>query len=421
MNKVVIDVEFQGLIPPLAESEFMRLERKILAEGCTERLKVWRHGGQDVLIDGHNRLEICRKHGIPFDVEPVELKDRGAVKRWMIENQLGRRNANSFVNVELAAKLVGWSPEKADENRRSNLKNAESQICDSRKQDITQEIADIAGVSKRTVTSVLSILRNGTVDTVAKARAGEVSISQAYNVVRGLPDGMLEVFRNVNIAVVERLKHAELKGWKCVDKAIIEAHIEKDVTALETSIGKRGVTVHDAMLYRWESLRQELLMMKRVDTSYLKEDNSGYLAKRAMRDKYHWELFPPKERLFMRNVEHGAYYELDKPYTAADAVLPVFYHETKIAEQFNKDGFFSDEYLDGFKQWKSGRNESTAYVERLAELIELDRQKACALIGDGGDLVATDEAGEVWSGGYEYTDAKGNPIKMEEKRVYHIH
>ncbi len=187
MGTVVVDVEFQGLIPPLTESEFMRLEKKILAEGCTERLKVWRHGGQDVLIDGHNRFAICQKHGIPFEVDPVELKDRGAVKRWMIENQLGRRNANSFVKVELAAKLLGWSPEKARQSQLSGLKRGDVPVVSNDttgKQDITLEVAKVAGVSRATAARALYVLHYGADDIVAQCRAGDLSVSAAYQSIR---------------------------------------------------------------------------------------------------------------------------------------------------------------------------------------------------------------------------------------------
>lgn len=184
---VTVDDEFRGLIPPLSKAEYSGLEAKLLAEGCTERLKVWRHGGQDVLIDGHNRYDICQKHGIPFEVEPVELKDRDAVKRWMVENQLGRRNANSFVKVELAAKLLGWSPEKAAANRQGNLKQAKSTEVPngtSGKQDITQEVADVAGVSRRTAARVLYVLSHGGDEVIAQCRAVDLSVSAAYQVVR---------------------------------------------------------------------------------------------------------------------------------------------------------------------------------------------------------------------------------------------
>lgn len=85
---LTIDDEFKALIPPLTKEEYAQLEANILEEGCRDALVVW----DGVLVDGHNRYEICTKHGLPFDVVDKEFADREAVKDWMDANQLGRRN-----------------------------------------------------------------------------------------------------------------------------------------------------------------------------------------------------------------------------------------------------------------------------------------------------------------------------------------
>ena len=38
------------------------LEENILQNGCRDSLVLW----GDILVDGHNRYEICTKHNIPF-------------------------------------------------------------------------------------------------------------------------------------------------------------------------------------------------------------------------------------------------------------------------------------------------------------------------------------------------------------------
>ena len=58
-----IDAEFQSLIPPLTYEEKKMLEESILSEGCRDAIVVW----NDTIIDGHNRYEICKKHGIHFE------------------------------------------------------------------------------------------------------------------------------------------------------------------------------------------------------------------------------------------------------------------------------------------------------------------------------------------------------------------
>ncbi len=88
---IVIDMEFRRLLMPLSADEYRQLEQNVFQFGCLDPLKVW--NGR--LIDGHNRWEICQKHGIDFRLERIDLTDREAAHNWIINNQLGRRNITS--------------------------------------------------------------------------------------------------------------------------------------------------------------------------------------------------------------------------------------------------------------------------------------------------------------------------------------
>jgi len=91
MNSVAtlrIDPELRALIPPLTEEEKRLLEESIVSEGCRDPLVVW----GDVLIDGHNRYDICTRRDVPFRVVQREFADKHEAKDWIIRNQLGRRN-----------------------------------------------------------------------------------------------------------------------------------------------------------------------------------------------------------------------------------------------------------------------------------------------------------------------------------------
>lgn len=88
MTEITIDPEFSSLLMPLTQDEKRQLEANILEHGCRDPLTVWR----GILIDGHNRFDICTRHSLPFSVVEVELPDREAAADWMDANQLGRRN-----------------------------------------------------------------------------------------------------------------------------------------------------------------------------------------------------------------------------------------------------------------------------------------------------------------------------------------
>jgi hypothetical protein len=68
------------------------LEKLILRDGCQDALKVWDRDGELVLLDGHNRLKICTKHGIPYDTSTIEIESIDEAIVWIVDNQRGRRN-----------------------------------------------------------------------------------------------------------------------------------------------------------------------------------------------------------------------------------------------------------------------------------------------------------------------------------------
>ena len=89
---LTVDEGLLAYIPPLAPDEFARLEGLIRAENCREALMAWACAEKKILIDGHNRLFICLKHGLPFRVEMREFPDRQAAKDYVLALQAGRHN-----------------------------------------------------------------------------------------------------------------------------------------------------------------------------------------------------------------------------------------------------------------------------------------------------------------------------------------
>src|ERR1019366_1365706 len=62
--------------------------------------------GKLILVDGHNRKELCEKHGIGFEVGTVELESREWARVWIRRNQLGRRNLPDDARAMAAARLL---------------------------------------------------------------------------------------------------------------------------------------------------------------------------------------------------------------------------------------------------------------------------------------------------------------------------
>ena len=161
MNSVAtlrIDPELRALIPPLTEEEKRLLEESIVSEGCRDPLVVW----GDVLIDGHNRYDICTRRDVPFRVVQREFADKHEAKDWIIRNQLGRRN----LTPEQRAYLIG---KQYEERKRSVGRPAKFRQSDGIS-ETAEAIAAENKVAPRTVERAAQFAR--AVDTIA-ANVGE--------------------------------------------------------------------------------------------------------------------------------------------------------------------------------------------------------------------------------------------------------
>jgi len=167
---VIIDNEFKNLIPPLAEDELKQLESNLIKEGWrdNERIIIW----NDTIVDGHNRYSICKKHNINFKTEEKKFKDKNEVKIWIINNQLGRRNLNSFSRLE----LVNEYDEIIDSNqgKRTDL------LPNGKKLNIHKEKSKIAKVGQGTKQRYDFIKNILDEKTKIKLLKGEETINKVY-------------------------------------------------------------------------------------------------------------------------------------------------------------------------------------------------------------------------------------------------
>ena len=85
---IFVDEEFQSILPVLDEETYAMLEENLLQNGCVYPLVLW----ENILIDGHNRYEICTKHEIPFSTVSKEFESRDEALIWIVISQVARRN-----------------------------------------------------------------------------------------------------------------------------------------------------------------------------------------------------------------------------------------------------------------------------------------------------------------------------------------
>lgn len=140
LDDFTIDGEFGNLIPALSAEERAQLEENILAEGIRDAIVTW--GG--IVLDGHNRLEIARKHGLELEYIELDLPDRDAARTWILRNQLGRRNLSPLAMADLRGRL--YNQTKA-QGKRTDLTSDQN----DQKLETAERLAVELGVSAPTV------------------------------------------------------------------------------------------------------------------------------------------------------------------------------------------------------------------------------------------------------------------------------
>ena len=151
LEELVIDPEFESVIPPLTQLEFDQLQKNILEDKeVFHPIIVW----NKTIIDGHNRYRILKENPeLQFRIRKMEFLDKHQAVAWICKNQIGRRNlSEAQINI-----LMGRQFEEEKNSIGGDYKSEESK---SNRQNVgkvagrsatAQKIADEHGVSYRTV------------------------------------------------------------------------------------------------------------------------------------------------------------------------------------------------------------------------------------------------------------------------------
>ncbi|CAP43275.1 ParB N-terminal domain-containing protein [Bordetella petrii] len=178
---IQINEELRTYIDPLSADEYAALERSLLAEGCRDALVLW----GDVLVDGHNRYELCRKHGIEFKtIQNTRFASLEDVKLWMIENHLGRRSVSDFQRGVLALRKkeilqARRQAQQAQAEQDASQGEAAAQPAEPAPALSRQALARAARVSSNTLGQIEKIHKAAAPELVRAVKAGDISINAA--------------------------------------------------------------------------------------------------------------------------------------------------------------------------------------------------------------------------------------------------
>lgn len=196
MKTLKIKPEFKELIQALSKEEFRQLEESIKNEGCRDAIVLW----GDIIVDGHNRYEICKKHDIEFGVKQKYFADEDAARIWIIENQLGRRNVNDYQKGVLVLTLKPMYEARARENLSKHGDTAPGKNNTfaniGKGVDVREELAKKASISHGNMAKIMKIEALATPEVKEKLRLGKTSINREYQLIleKKANDGMLPAY-----------------------------------------------------------------------------------------------------------------------------------------------------------------------------------------------------------------------------------
>ena len=181
---ITIDKEFQGILPVLNKKTYAMLEENLLQNGCMHPLILW----NNILVDGHNRYEICMKHGIPFATAEKEFASRDDVLIWIVDIQISRRNMSPN-QLSYYRGLHYLSDKKivSNKNGKNQFSEVESQNGTQPKERSTaSRLAKQYNVSRNTIlrdsqiTEAINAIGRMSPEAKRDILSGEVSITKKY-------------------------------------------------------------------------------------------------------------------------------------------------------------------------------------------------------------------------------------------------
>jgi len=120
MIDIFIDDVIKTLLLPLREDEFKLLEESVKKEGIRDPLVVWEKDGQLVLLDGFHRLKLAEKYNLDYKIKKLHFGSMEEAKRWVLTNQLGRRNLTDEQRTYVLGKLYEMQKKNVGRPKKEN-------------------------------------------------------------------------------------------------------------------------------------------------------------------------------------------------------------------------------------------------------------------------------------------------------------
>lgn len=300
MEEYRIDPELNNVLPALSNEDYKALEQSLLTDGYKGApIMVW----DNVIVDGHNRYEICKKYNIPYEIKKVEFESKEDAIHWMVRQQLGRRNLSPMQRIAVAEKSRPFYEKKARENlklasggdRRSKefkkYQGLQNSSKVENKIDVRAELSRDANTSTDTYSKGLKILQAGDKELIDQTMSGKKSIHKAYRELKEKQQQKVPVqdkSRNnsdingelKNLKEIQRKKAAQkikmtrekygIDSPEYEDAKAEQLRVEQQISAMENSIhNPQNFGATESTLIQIQKCYQDYFMVFQKDIEWL--------------------------------------------------------------------------------------------------------------------------------------------------------
>ncbi len=185
---IKINPEYSKLVNPLSSLEYQSLKTSIEEKGMHLPIII---NQDNILLDGHNRYQICQELGIEPRFETKIFGDELEEKEFVIEINLKRRQLNNFQKIELAYELEKVESKRARLRQLSTLKDVKDKLPpftsfegNGEKGETADIVSKKVGISRGTYERGKKIIEKGSEEVKEKLRKGQSTIYKEYNKIK---------------------------------------------------------------------------------------------------------------------------------------------------------------------------------------------------------------------------------------------
>lgn len=239
--------ELKSYLPMMEIELFDQLKNDIKINGLNDPiLYLTTSEGSKLVIEGHTRLKACldlKLKEIPIKEIKETFNSLEEIKLWMIKHQFQRRNLSSVEKIQLAYLSKDTIEVLAKINLSKGGKN--TQVIEHI--DTNEEIAKIAGVGRTTVVRYASVINKGSKIVINKVNKGEISISSAYELTKGLAnkkDKKVRQKKTIECIIINSIEEGNDKIHAgIIDGYLVVSELSKSTLLPENLKRKVGIMI----------------------------------------------------------------------------------------------------------------------------------------------------------------------------------